>query len=439
MRNRLFLTLLGFALAAGISAQTTGEQIFSKLTLAQLNKISLAPERLGNLKEGDIIVYETNKHRKGKVLVRKNGQDLVVDWITYLDDGQPYRSGRNTTIRGTYRLDLDDMSKGDRDFDVWWQIVNDQNRYLAPQNGALLGIYRETSADDVVQPENDGNMYPFPLRKIKLANQVEIAYVDEGQGNTTLLFIHGLGGYHQVWKKNIEDLSRNYRCVAIDLPGCGQSSRGDYSYSIAFYAEVVNAFIREKQLKNVVLVGHSLGGQVVVLTALKNNPDVVAAILLAPSGLQILSPGEKMALDWLAQPEKIKNRSDRELKKAFEAGYAKGKIPSDAMFMLQYRLKLRNRPEYFDYFCQMMYQLNMAAVNEPVLDRLNLVPVPVLVLWGKEDGQLPPRLVKEAKQHIPKCETRILSPCGHMLQWECYNEVNVAIDEFVKLQPRPKK
>ena len=45
--------------------------------------------------------------------------------------------------------------------------------------------------------------YPYPVKKIKLNDGKEIAYMDEGKGDQTILFIHGLGSYAPAWKKNI--------------------------------------------------------------------------------------------------------------------------------------------------------------------------------------------------------------------------------------------
>ena len=74
----------------------------------------------------------------------------------------------------------------------------------------------------------DDLTYPFPTHKLQLAEDLELAYFDEGKGNEVILFIHGLGSYAPAWKKNIESLSKDYRCLAIDLPGYGKSSKGRY-------------------------------------------------------------------------------------------------------------------------------------------------------------------------------------------------------------------
>ena len=85
--------------------------------------------------------------------------------------------------------------------------------------------------------------YPYAIEKTEIDQGIEIAYMDQGEGPYTLLFIHGLGSYAPAWNKNIRDLSEKYRCIALDLPGYGQSEKGDFAFSMAFFAEAVEEFI----------------------------------------------------------------------------------------------------------------------------------------------------------------------------------------------------
>src|SRR5436190_1892092 len=111
--------------------------------------------------------------------------------------------------------------------------------------------------------------YHYPVQYVSLFNDIEICYIDEGKGAETLLFIHGMAYYGNVWFLQIEQLKKKYRCIAVDLPGCGLSSRGDYPYSMLFYSEVIAKFCAALQLDNVILCGHSMGGHVGIVTALR--------------------------------------------------------------------------------------------------------------------------------------------------------------------------
>src|SRR6202008_3036195 len=94
--------------------------------------------------------------------------------------------------------------------------------------------------------------YPYTVHIADLSN-ANIAYIDEGKGPKTLLFIHGLASYALCWKNNIDVLKDQYRCIAIDLPGNGLSDRKDRKYSMHFFADAVYEFIEQLGLKNVCL------------------------------------------------------------------------------------------------------------------------------------------------------------------------------------------
>ena len=104
--------------------------------------------------------------------------------------------------------------------------------------------------------------YKYSVERLTLLDDIEIAYVDEGPKNSAIvLFIHGLGGNIMHWYPTIDALSSNYRCIAIDLPGYGLSTILDFNENdyIEFFAQVIDAFVKKVDGKNVTLVGHSMG------------------------------------------------------------------------------------------------------------------------------------------------------------------------------------
>ena len=123
--------------------------------------------------------------------------------------------------------------------------------------------------------------YGVEVKTIKVKGNISVAYTDEGKG-TNLGFIHGLASYLPAWKKNTAVLKDSYRCIALDLPGYGKSDKGNYEVSMEFYADVVAEFCSQLKLSQVVLVGHSMGGQVAISAALKYPELVARLVLIAP-------------------------------------------------------------------------------------------------------------------------------------------------------------
>lgn len=102
---------------------------------------------------------------------------------------------------------------------------------------------------------------------VQSVDNVDIHYSDDGQGETALVFVHGWmcdGGY---WQDQINYFKSKYRVIAVDLAGHGQSDLVREDYSIEKFAGDVAAVVNHLQLDKVILVGHSMGGPVVMETA----------------------------------------------------------------------------------------------------------------------------------------------------------------------------
>lgn len=131
-------------------------------------------------------------------------------------------------------------------------------------------------------------------------NQVEINYLQKGQGDTTILFIHGWCIDGSYWEKQIEYFSEKYNVYAIDLPGFGKSKAERTNWTIEEYADDVSAFIDTMDLKNVVIIGHSMSGEIMLQTALTNNPKIAGVVGIDNFKL----------IDVVFTPEQIKQMTD---------------------------------------------------------------------------------------------------------------------------------
>lgn len=98
----------------------------------------------------------------------------------------------------------------------------------------------------------------------------------------TLVFLHCWCSNKSSFKYQITDLSNDYRCISIDLPGHGLSSKPQLSYTIMLMAEIIEGFLQKLDLDNIFLVGHGLGGAI-ALEAAHQSPELF-------SGLCLISP-----------------------------------------------------------------------------------------------------------------------------------------------------
>jgi pimeloyl-ACP methyl ester carboxylesterase len=99
-----------------------------------------------------------------------------------------------------------------------------------------------------------------------------------GKGDTALLFLHGWCGDRQFWKHQAKPFAADYKVVAIDQAGHGESGKDRKEWTIDSLASDVAAIVKELELKRVILIGHSMGGPIALLAA-KKLPGVVVGVI----------------------------------------------------------------------------------------------------------------------------------------------------------------
>ena len=111
------------------------------------------------------------------------------------------------------------------------------------------------------------------------ADGVSIAYETFGKGSTALVFVHGWSCDKSYWKGQIEYFSKAYRVVNIDLGGHGESGLGRKDWTIYSFGTDVAAVIKHLSLERVILIGHSMGGDVSADAALL-LPGRIAGLIM---------------------------------------------------------------------------------------------------------------------------------------------------------------
>jgi len=98
---------------------------------------------------------------------------------------------------------------------------------------------------------------------------VPLAYTSDGQGKPAIVFIHGWTCDHTHWRSQVREFSKSLRVITLDLAGHGASGADRTSWSIDGLADDVAVLVRTLKLKQVVLVGQSMGGSVALAAASK--------------------------------------------------------------------------------------------------------------------------------------------------------------------------
>lgn len=135
------------------------------------------------------------------------------------------------------------------------------------------------------------------IRKIKLSNGISLEYLDKGEGEVILL-LHGLGSTKADWNFQVDAFAENYRVIAPDLRGHGNSSKpeSEIEYGVALCAEDIALLLRELKITRCTVIGFSMGGAVAFEMAV-TYPALVSKLIIvntAPDFNMLGEMGEEM-------------------------------------------------------------------------------------------------------------------------------------------------
>jgi pimeloyl-ACP methyl ester carboxylesterase len=123
-------------------------------------------------------------------------------------------------------------------------------------------------------------------------NDSKIHYKEYGQGEKTLIFVHGWGCDLNTWKYQFDYFKDKYHLVLIDLPGFGQSDKVEKDYNIDLFAQSVLGVISDLEIKDPVLVAHSMGLSVAIEVLKQLNAE--NAILCNIDGVYFDFPADSI-------------------------------------------------------------------------------------------------------------------------------------------------
>lgn len=160
----------------------------------------------------------------------------------------------------------------DRGWEVFRRLVT---RFLLALGAALL-LYVGLGQPNRARPPHRSEWIT--------AEGVGTRILRAGRGDTTLLFIHGYGESLLSWRLILDRFTHSHRVLALDLPGYGLSQKPDVGYDLDFYRRWLGAVLAQETGGPVIVVGHSMGGELAAALALDHPDRVVALVLLAPAG-----------------------------------------------------------------------------------------------------------------------------------------------------------
>lgn len=260
-----------------------------------------------------------------------------------------------------------------------------------------------------------------------LINGISLAYDDRGRG-LSLLLIHGFPLSRGMWAPQIEALSGEFRIIAPDLRGFGESDAPPPPYSMSLFADDMIGLLDHLGIDRAVVCGMSMGGYV-LMNMLDRYPErVKAACFMVTRGGADDAAGK-----------------ERRLTLAGEV-LAKGtQIVSDAFSKVLFSARAgEGRMELAGEVCRLMAQSSPQGLAGGLLamrerpdftPRLAGVKVPALVIGAEFDQAIPPQESRLLAENLPDARLVIVPDAGHMAGMENPVVVNRELYRFLAALP----
>ncbi|HEX9894953.1 MAG TPA: alpha/beta fold hydrolase [Gemmatimonadales bacterium] len=253
------------------------------------------------------------------------------------------------------------------------------------------------------------------------ADGIRLRAIRAGTGDTTLVFLHGYGEHLLTWRSVIDPLARNYRILAIDLPGFGGSDKPDRSYTLDAMVTTVRAVLARWTDPPVIMVGHSMGGAIAAATTSLEPGRVVAVVLIAPAGIDIALGG---VIDSMSQ-----RRST--LIGLWEAARASVIPMHDPDWLGEPRKQARYDPALDPAFRTAAARILRDFQFEGMAARYYGLKVPTLLLWGAIDPVVPVAVADTLAKFLPCYQLAVLSRTLHRPQVERPDTVVTILKHFL--------
>ncbi|MEM9558163.1 MAG: alpha/beta fold hydrolase [Acidobacteriota bacterium] len=229
----------------------------------------------------------------------------------------------------------------------------------------------------------------------------EQTYFAGGQGDPTLVFLHGVGTQAGSWVGVAGDLARDHRVVAVDLAGHGDSAPREGTLDLPLTVDALDAVLEAASPRTpVVLVGNSFGGWVSLTYALQRPERVARLVLVSSAGVS-----GPVRTDLTLTP------STREEMTALLTAVGFDEVP--AGFVLDDLVE--------EIAAGPTPRLMQTLGADDLLDgRLGALPMPIDLVWGQDDRLTSLAVAERLLDELPDgARLTVLEDCGHIPQQQC--------------------
>jgi pimeloyl-ACP methyl ester carboxylesterase len=262
--------------------------------------------------------------------------------------------------------------------------------------------------------------------------KLEVRIAGPADAPSTIVLTHGWTNDRRVWGAVATTLvEAGHRVVLWNQRGHGGSTGGNGGYTIDAIGSDVRTVLEQLDLRDVVLVGHSMGGMasMAFLTQHPDARDRVAGLALVATGSSGVGArggrvAEAIAAQTIAHPRTDRAVASSRLGPLLVRG-AVGRRPAQAHLQAVSELFVATPPDVRAGFLRAMTRMDLA-------DAVRELDVPAVVVVGRYDQLTPPALSRRLVDAIPGARLELLDDVGHMLPIEAPDRIAAIVDDLVR-------
>ena len=240
---------------------------------------------------------------------------------------------------------------------------------------------------------------------IKQINNVDVNYIDYGEGEKTIVLLHGWGQNIEMMKPIGDRFKKNNRIIIVDLPGFGLSEEPKEIWNLNDYVSCIKKLLDKLKIEKPILIGHSFGGKISLLYASKYEVEKLV-LFGSPFKKEIKKLSTKTKILKFLKTVPIINKLE---------GFAKKHIGST---------DYKNASE-------VMRKILVEHVNLDIEEDVKKIKCPTLLLWGTMDTEVPVERAYELEKLISDAGVVTYEGCSHYAYLERIEQTINILKSFI--------
>jgi 2-succinyl-6-hydroxy-2,4-cyclohexadiene-1-carboxylate synthase len=248
--------------------------------------------------------------------------------------------------------------------------------------------------------------------------------------NPSLVFLHGFLGTSADWGTIIPPFEKDYFCIAVDLPGHGQTNvKDDFSFSFESTSASLIQLLSNICEKPFILAGYSMGGRLALYTALK-YPQSISKIVLesCTPGIESKEERAKRVSSDQKWADKILNLPPNQLLDEWYDQPIFEFLRKNEKFAEMLKRRAQYNPELIVKSLMGLSQ----GIQPPLWDKQHQLAMPVLLISGEYDKKYV-SLMEQMRKQIPNCFDTTIESAGHNVHLEQSERFVDILKKFVVL------